>query len=42
MSWNLSRNIPRATLKESRYLAVLTDLGRMFHSLAALTEKEFS
>ena len=42
MSWNLSRNFPRATFKESRSLAVLTDLRRMFHSLAALTEKEFS
>ena len=31
MSWNLSRNFPRATFKDSRSLAVLTDLGRMFH-----------
>ena len=36
MSGNFSRNFPRAALSEFRSCAVLTDLGRIFHSSAQL------
>ena len=37
-----SVKLPSVLLKASKVLAALTDLGRQFHSLGALTAKEFS